>query len=348
MILSVVFLVLALYFFCALTIAKTVYDSVFKVRNNIFRKKSVENDREKLIFKRNEDFISSFRCSEITINSVDGVPLVARLFTRKSNDWTVLCHGFCGNGANMSVIAEYFYNLGYNVLIPDAYGHGSSGGKYRGMGHRDSLDLRLWTEYIVKIDGLAKIVLFGMSMGGSTVLTYSGREPIENVVAVISDSGFASIKGEMSATIKKRMRIGGKILLDFVSLVAYLMTGYSFAEKNSAINAVKHSDVPTLFIHGTRDEVVPFEMMGKMFKACSAKKERKIIIGAGHTAGSVYAAEEYFGAINGFLVRTGVDGMRRKDFSASNVFADNPEKIKGVQYSGNLGAEAEPIAEKYS
>ncbi|MDR3247280.1 MAG: alpha/beta hydrolase, partial [Treponema sp.] len=53
-------------------------------------------------------------------------------------------------------------------------------------------------------------------------------------------------------------------------------------EEASALEQVKKSRTPTLFIHGEADTFVPFEMAGRLYAACTAKKEWYTVPGAEH------------------------------------------------------------------
>ena len=66
----------------------------------------------------------------------------------------------------MSNYGKKFYDMGYNVLIPDLRGHGMSEGDYIGMGWDERLDIIDLINYIIDVDKDSEIVLFGVSMGG--------------------------------------------------------------------------------------------------------------------------------------------------------------------------------------
>ena len=52
----------------------------------------------------------------------------------KTNKWAIVVHGYTSEGELVSSKAKHFYEMGYNVLVPDLRGHGKSEGDYIGMG----------------------------------------------------------------------------------------------------------------------------------------------------------------------------------------------------------------------
>ena len=48
----------------------------------------------------------------------------------KSEKTTLVAHGYMGNAETMTNYAKMFHDMGYNVLVPDARGHGKSEGDY--------------------------------------------------------------------------------------------------------------------------------------------------------------------------------------------------------------------------
>ena len=67
------------------------------------------------------------------------------------------------------------------------------------------------------------------------------------------------------------------------------------------IEVVDRIKIPTLFIHGDADKLVPFDMMGKLFDACTARKEKFIVAGAGHADAKPSNPTAYFDKVFAFL-----------------------------------------------
>ena len=63
---------------------------------------------------------------------------------------------------------------------------------------------------------------------------------------------------------------------------------------------LKKSKTPTLFIHGSNDTFVPFEMLDKVYNACNAKKEKLIVDGAEHGMSVTASPELYWKTVDEF------------------------------------------------
>ncbi|MEO2523249.1 alpha/beta hydrolase, partial [Enterococcus faecalis] len=72
---------------------------------------------------------------EWSITSEDGLRLKAIYLPadKKSNRTVIMAHGYMGSAETMSVFAKMYHDWGYNVLAPDARGHGKSQGDYIGF-----------------------------------------------------------------------------------------------------------------------------------------------------------------------------------------------------------------------
>ena len=89
----------------------------------------------------------------------------------------VIVHGYTDNSIRMMMIG-YLYNrqLGYNILLPDLYGHGLSEGTEVQMGWKDRLDVLLWTDEANHLfGGNTQMVVHGISMGAATTMCVSGE-----------------------------------------------------------------------------------------------------------------------------------------------------------------------------
>ena len=55
-----------------------------------------------------------------------------------------------------------------------------------------------------------------------------------------------------------------------------------YADAASTTEALKHCQIPVLFVHGTDDHFVPVEMTYENYKACTSEKRLLIVPGADH------------------------------------------------------------------
>ena len=79
-----------------------------------------------------------------------------------------------------------------------------------------------------------------------------------------------------------------------------LRGGYNLKDA-SAIEAVKKSRVPTLFIHGKEDAMISVDMAEELYDAAACRKELLIVEGAGHAQSQDKDPELYYGSIEKFL-----------------------------------------------
>ena len=216
--------------------------------------------------------------------------------------YAIVCHGYTGNATNMSVYAKELYSMGFSVLCPNARAHGISEGELIGMGYLERRDIICWINEIIKNDPSAQIMLFGVSMGGATVLFTSGEADLpENVRAVISDCAFTSVYDEIGNVMKRYASFLPSFpIVDSGSVVCELTGGYSFRDA-SCVEAVKRSTTPTLFIHGSKDSFVPFSMLGILYDNAVCEKQKLVVEGAGHAASRKTDPTLYWNTVKDFV-----------------------------------------------
>lgn len=239
---------------------------------------------------------------ETTIQSVDQLKLHAYSIKNENetNKWVLIFHGYSSDGLQMTKYAKHFYDMGYNVLIPDARGHGKSEGDYIGMGWHDRLDVVSWIDNTVQLQNDAEIVLYGVSMGGATVMMASGEKLPSNVKAIIEDCGYASVWGEFSYQLKEIFHLPAFPIMYFASAVTKMKAGYTLGEADT-VKQVAKSQTPMLFIHGTNDTFVPSSMLDEVYEAANVPKEKLLVEGAGHGSAESVAGTTYWDTIQSFL-----------------------------------------------
>ncbi len=85
-----------------------------------------------------------------------------------SKGTVILFHGLGGNKSNVLKQAYEFRYLGFNVMLVDLRAHGRSNGNVTTMGFRESEDVKLAYEYILK-KGEKNIILYGISLGSIVI-----------------------------------------------------------------------------------------------------------------------------------------------------------------------------------
>jgi fermentation-respiration switch protein FrsA (DUF1100 family) len=77
--------------------------------------------------------------------------------------------------------------------------------------------------------------------------------------------------------------------------------GWAIHYKLDAINKVPKLKLPKLFLHGDRDEVVPFDFGRKLYEVAEDPKSFYTIQGAGHNDTYIMGGRDYYNALDGFI-----------------------------------------------
>ena len=219
--------------------------------------------------------------------------------------WAVVCHGYIGDPASMAKYAYHFSELGMNVLMPAARGHERNvdTGLIQ-MGWGDAHDLLGWVDDIVARDPEARIMLFGVSMGGAEVMMASGLDGLsDNVTLIVEDCGYTSVWDEFVLQLDNVFGLPSFPILNVADAACLLRAGYTF-EAASSVESLRSASVPMLFIHGDEDAFVPFSMLDECYDACASEgKEKLVVPGAGHGLSASTDPDLYWGTVDDFLAR---------------------------------------------
>ena len=238
---------------------------------------------------------------DVAIRALDGTRLRGRYYHfHEGAPLMILCHGYrsaalrdcCGAHA----LAQ---KLGFNALVIHQRAHGESGGHTITFGIREGNDVACWARYAQERCGPEiPVILFGLSMGAATVLMGCAEEYPGNVKGIIADSPYSS----PSDIIKKVCRDQGYpvTLFPFVKLGSRIFGGFGL-ESRTALESVRHADIPILLIHGEDDRLVPCDMSRKIAENCPGDCSILTVPGAGHGLGYMTDPEAYEQAVFRFL-----------------------------------------------
>ena len=250
------------------------------------------------------DWVDNQKFEELHMESNDGLDLMGYYLPAKqpTDKLVILTHGYLGHAKQMGLYGQYYYEeLGYNIFMPNARGHGKSGGDYYGFGWPDRLDLIDWTNVLEEKLGVdTQVVYHGLSMGAATVLMASGEQLPKQVKAIVADSPYQSVYQLFAYQLNRMFHLPAFPLLDNMSLLTNIRAGYSLKEANS-LDAVRHAAVPILYIHGKADTFVPTDMTRELYEETSSDSELFLVNDANHGEAFVKDQEAYKRELNSFL-----------------------------------------------
>ena len=180
------------------------------------------------------DYIDNMERELVNVVSSDKTKLFARYFNNDSDKTVILFHD-----VNHDPITQfcchinYFFNEGYNVLVPYMRGHFLSKAKYHSYGYLESNDVASWVEWTNKRVGTnGSIFLVGLGVGANAICMYSAMDVPPNVKRLLLDSPFLSLKDFVDEIIESdNIKDEDGMKLDI----------YKSIEKNLGFNIVKSS-----------------------------------------------------------------------------------------------------------
>lgn len=215
----------------------------------------------------------------------------------------VIAHGYRENNLRMASYIRMFHNLGYNVLAPDDRAAGKSAGKYITFGWLDRLDYQKWLTQVIQKNGTAsEIGLFGVSMGGATVMMLSGEKLPPQVKAIVEDCGYSSINAELGEQLSAQFGLPKEPILTTASWLAQPFIGFNFKDGDTTKQLAKNK-LPTLFIHGSKDRFVPSEMVYENYRANKSPKEIWVVNGAAHGMSYYEDPRAYTNRVGDFMAQ---------------------------------------------
>ena len=239
---------------------------------------------------------------EVKITSFDGLTLYGKYYEySKDAPIELMFHGYRGTGErDLCGGVQRCFKLGRSCLIVDQRTAGKSGGRVITFGIKESRDCLKWVDYIIEnINPNAKIIITGISMGAATVTIAAGEELPPNVISALADCGYTSPEAIIKKVIRD-LKMPPQLMYPFIKLGARVFGGFDL-EKYSPIKAMENCKIPIIFIHGTTDDFVPFEMSVENFNACSHKVKKLVSVeNAGHGLAYLVDTEGYFKAISEF------------------------------------------------
>lgn len=239
---------------------------------------------------------------DVSIVSHDGLKLTGRYYHRADGaPLQILCHGYKGNAVrDFCGIWKIAVEAGHNVLLINERSHGGSQGHTITFGILERQDCLAWVDYAVERFGRdAEILLYGVSMGATTVLMASALALPDNVKGIVADCPYSSPSAIIRSVCGK-MHYPPDLAYPFVVLGARLFGHFSL-NATTAAEAVKLARVPILILHGEADGFVPAAMSEEIHAACQERVQRFTFPGADHGISFLVDEQRYRRIVTEFV-----------------------------------------------
>ena len=243
---------------------------------------------------------------KVEIMSADGLRLrggILRAAPEKAvGRFAIVVHGHICCAGEEGFISKMFHDMGYDVLAVDQRAHGKSDGDTITMGRMEASDVVEWTRFVSDRFPDEKIVLYGASMGGNSVLRTSDRNLPKQVVCIVDDCGYCCADDAVMMSIKHDhpgLLLKGAIIAAY-SVAYRIMQGASI-RKTDACGPVSRARVPILFIHGAEDSVVDCSDSRRLYGLHPGKKKLLIFDGAKHNCSYFSDRNRYTREVTGFI-----------------------------------------------
>jgi len=201
--------------------------------------------------------------SDVSITTSDGVTLRGWLLRppHANGEAALLLHGLGDNRLGMGGYARLLLAHGFAVLMPDARGHGASGGGLVTYGLIERNDIRQWVEFLSAETHAHCVYGMGESMGAAELLQSLAARA--RFCAVVAESGFSNFREIAYDRMGQPFGMGpwvGRTVLRPLVEIAFLRARWKYGlnmEQVSPEDAVAAAHVPVLLIHGAIDTNIP-------------------------------------------------------------------------------------------
>jgi len=237
----------------------------------------------------------------------------------------VYVHGNAGNiGHRLPNATEMVVKLGCNVLLVEYRGYGKSTGTPSEQGlYLDVKAAITFIKYHVELNE-SPIILFGRSLGGAVAIQAATTEAISklNLPLITSSTSDHTTRSSSASSSVHGVILGGGDGSDprvamlvventfthiaDIAEVMFQIPGFSYIprffykNKFPSIERMSRVEIPSLFISGQADQLVPPHMMSNLFSRCAAAKKRLLKVRGG-THNETWMTSGYYDSIKKFM-----------------------------------------------
>jgi len=266
---------------------------------------------------------------DVAITAADGVVLKGWYVhpSAYNGNAVVLLHGITDNREGVAGYGHLLLQHGYAVLLPDARRHGESGGELATYGVKEADDIHRWVSWVYQHDPPQCVYGFGESYGAALVLQSLAVE--KRFCAVAAESTFSTAREmsfeRVSGPLHLRAWFGrtlGRPAIWSAVVYARVRYGVDLLQPNP-LQAVAHSTVPVLLIHGADDRNIAPLHSQLIASAAPDHVELWLVPHAGHTMAWAAAHQEFESRLLGWLASHPASLQHRAAQVLPNALSDS-------------------------
>ncbi len=207
----------------------------------------------------------------IKLSTEDGKKISAVFLPNQRARFTILfSHGNAEDLGDLMPFFETYRDQGFSIFAYDYHGYGRSEG--RPSEANTYLDIKAAFNYLTQVLHIPEnqIILHGRSLGTGPTLEIATKERVAGII------------------LESPMLTAFQIV---TAIPLFPLDKYRNSQK------IKNVHVPVLFIHGTKDEVIPFWHGKRLYEMANAPKIFFSVPGAGHNNILLTSGKAYWNAI---------------------------------------------------
>jgi X-Pro dipeptidyl-peptidase (S15 family). len=193
---------------------------------------------------------------------------------------------------------------GFNVLTFDQRAHGKSEGSVPTYGFLEKHDLDQWIDTIAAIFPNGIIGVEGVSTGAATAILHAGeinpkKDVSKKVAFYVFECSYSDLAKQLAYKVNQHYYLPNMALNTSLKILDHPFNGFNIYDV-SPIKAVRHIDVPVLFVHSKADSYVPTLMGKELYNAAHPPKMMLLVPKVNH-ADAIYSPKLYWNTYDYFL-----------------------------------------------
>ncbi len=209
----------------------------------------------------------------VKLITADGLALQAYFVPSQNGAAVIVLHGYRASYVDMLPVGNLLAQHGYGVLLVDLRGHGGSEGQLVTFGKDEVLDADAAYQYLARQPGSdpRRVGILGNSMGGSTAILYSARNPAIAATAAISP--FPSVRDLIAVNTRRALPTPPILLTPFIDLWMQVKLNASLDSFAPARHISELAPRPLLMMVAGEDIMTDPQAELRMYAAAGEPKE---------------------------------------------------------------------------